>query len=878
MIAGGFLAILTPIVCLADISHYDLKGVHDLVSQEYEHLSPVHGFRLLQTRELENRRFYGNYGPTVSGKCGSVSGTQIVDHLIKNHDCPQDSMSELIQRLFPSQDGVNFVANQISSDIVSHLDPETIGQILGRISKTNVAQDTHLKEDLERILFQGLNPKKFYEWEKSEIERQLKGCKKEAQNELKDKLVSIEEVLKTFQIGSASASGTEGESVRETKAIGRSKDFKEFADILVRALQESKKGDYPPHLVEQTLLAFFWKKGNGKEDFVHLLEGLHRIHPKVVNKSELLADEEAQDHFLKSEYQASEFNPESLQDSKKAAKELSENIEKMAFYVAQDQLSQTFPPVISYGSAKHSSLGDATYADCGETSLRNFLNIALFNPKTGRFDVEILKEMSKKNPELSIHPAVITYYTNHPDPGLASSQEARDAWSETVASNHEGVDYLRPRDGFRQCEINAGIDNTMSVLTNLLYHNKKPNPLMNAKLRKEKLNILCNTLARDDFKLSCKPAQKEENGDIPNTNIDVQLSVGRLPSFIWQFQPGHFALQEIHTGKANWRDRVGVELAQMAHDHPKAKQALSFVLNERNWDEALKKLPADLKQGPEHASHFYSLPLASTDTKLFAFKRVIRGSLAQSMRTFAQKLQAKVPQEDPRTLSEIHSALADADHPYGDPTHFVGKPDKEFPYRRASRESIRNKFGEIAASRMGISWTRKMPWGYQMTLGEPLLQENGDEEKLSFKEAKEKCFNLNLPEQREKVKKAFHDREEKIEGHRGEFDIDDDPPIAPDAKDISEYVRKVYESHPIFGCYLPSREELKELESDFGAHDKRYIPQILPKLVSRSFWSSSEYSGKGHGYYYFSIYSGAVGLDTVFLSTSVRCVCSAEKI
>ncbi len=874
MIAGGFLAILTPIVCLADISHYDLKGVHDLVSQEYEHLSPVHGFRLLQTRELENRRFYGNYGPTVSGKCGSVSGTQIVDHLIKNHDCPQDSMSELIQRLFPSQDGVNFVANQISSDIVSHLDPETIGQILGRISKTNVAQDTHLKEDLERILFQGLNPKKFYEWEKSEIERQLKGCKKEAQNELKDKLVSIEEVLKTFQIGSASASGTEGESVRETKAIGRSKDFKEFADILVRALQESKKGDYPPHLVEQTLLAFFWKKGNGKEDFVHLLEGLHRIHTKVVNKSELLADEEAQDHFLKSEYQASEFNPESLQDSKKAAKELSENIEKMAFYVAQDQLSQTFPPVISYGSAKHSSLGDATYADCGETSLRNFLNIALFNPKTGRFDVEILKEMSKKNPELSIHPAVITYYTNHSDPGLASSQEARDAWSETVASKHEGVEYLRPRDTFRQCEINAGIDNMMSVLSHLLYHDKKPNPLMNANSRREKLNALCKTLSRDGFELSCESDKKE--GDIPNTDIDIKLSVDGDPSFIWQFQPGHFALQEIHAEKANWKDPVGVELAQMAGKHPKAKQSLSFVMSERNWDDAMKYLPVSLKKGPEHVSHFYSLPLASTDTKLFAFRRVVGGGLEQSTRTLAQRLLAKVPQDDPHALNQIHTVLADADHPLGDPTHFVGQPDKVFPYRRVSRDLIQKKFGDEAARRMGISWSREMPWGYQMVLGEPLLDEKGETKKLNFEKAKEECLNLNSTENRDKVQTAFLQREEELKKLRDIYKSELN--VVNPSLDVKGAFDKVYQSHPISGCYLPSREEWKVLESDFGAHENKYISQILPKLHSRAFSSSSDHPEDEKYSYYFNSTTGKVQVHSREVGMFVRCVCSAAAM
>lgn len=46
--------------------------------------------------------------------------------LKKRKDCPKDATSAWIQRLFPSQDGVNFVANQIHSDPISRLDPKTM--------------------------------------------------------------------------------------------------------------------------------------------------------------------------------------------------------------------------------------------------------------------------------------------------------------------------------------------------------------------------------------------------------------------------------------------------------------------------------------------------------------------------------------------------------------------------------------------------------------------------------------------------------------------------------------------------------------------------------------------------------------------------------
>ncbi len=74
---------------------------------------------LLRDAELENRRFLGNYGSKKDGY-GCMEGVSAIHaKLVENRDCPQDSTSEWLQRLFPSQDGVNFVANQVGSDPIS---------------------------------------------------------------------------------------------------------------------------------------------------------------------------------------------------------------------------------------------------------------------------------------------------------------------------------------------------------------------------------------------------------------------------------------------------------------------------------------------------------------------------------------------------------------------------------------------------------------------------------------------------------------------------------------------------------------------------------------------------------------------------------------
>src|SRR3954454_5726840 len=108
----GYLGCLLLIPSLhAEMNSLELRGVHELINPDYEYLSPVYGFTLLETKTLENRRFYGNYGPKKEGFGCLEKATRIHELLASNKDCPQDHTSELIQRFFPSQDGVNFVAN-----------------------------------------------------------------------------------------------------------------------------------------------------------------------------------------------------------------------------------------------------------------------------------------------------------------------------------------------------------------------------------------------------------------------------------------------------------------------------------------------------------------------------------------------------------------------------------------------------------------------------------------------------------------------------------------------------------------------------------------------------------------------------------------------
>ncbi len=129
----------------------------------------------------------------------------------------------------------------------------------------------------------------------------------------------------------------------------------------------------------------------------------------------------------------SDYRPEILQaNPASAAAEFAQHSERLIFAVMEEKLSaKPIPPILSYGSAKHESLGGGTYPDCGETSLRNFFNIALYDSKTGKFDAGVLSRLSSDHPELKVAPSLQSFYQTHSDPASVSSQAVRDAWSET---------------------------------------------------------------------------------------------------------------------------------------------------------------------------------------------------------------------------------------------------------------------------------------------------------------------------------------------------------------------------------------------------------------------------------------------------------------
>ena len=134
-------------------------------------------------------------------------------------------------------------------------------------------------------------------------------------------------------------------------------------------------------------------------------------------------------------------------------------------------------------------------------------------------------------------------------------------------------------------------------------------------------------------------------------------------------------------------------------------------------------------------------------------------------------------------------------------------------------------------------------FGHKVAIGEPLVEPDGTELKVTFERATEECLNLNPFYERSIVEAAFIDREKALDQARKN-----------PASDQVRQGKRLFEIHtqmPIPGCYLMSVEEWNILGADFG-YPNQYTPQILPKLDERWFWSSSGMPNGIHDAYYFN--------------------------
>ncbi len=657
----------------AEISYLDLKGVHEQIQPKYAQLSPILGYTLLGTRSLENRRFYGNYGQSSQGYfCSQKSSKEgsIAALLKANKDCPLDTTSELIQRLFPSQDGVNFVANQIPSDPISHLKAETIGKVLELISGieekdlSDSSQSDRITQAIQDILFKDIHPQGFKGYltsKQQQLRGKVKTCKKEKKESILQQIEDIENLLKALESSeSHPKQGLEGFNERTASpGIGTEKDFQAIAQMIVNSLKESRlaPGLYPKYLPEQTLMAYFLKKANTKEDLLALLSGM----PKTLKTPEILIKgSHSRNAFIFTRFDPKEYNLALLSSNpKQTAHTWVTQPEELIFAVMEDRLrAKPLSPIFSYASAAHSSLGREMYADCGETALRNFFNIVSYDQKNGQFNTDHLTVLNGKN-FVRVNPKLIEFYKTHHNPSQGIKQKVHNSWSENIVSNHSGVKYLRGRPP--QCEIDSGIDNIMNIIGHLLFHQaQKDSPIKKATSRSEKLDKLCQSVSREGFNLTWSQENRDQVND-HDTEVDIQFKVNDYPSFIWHFKKNHFYIEDLTNKKDSWIDLAGQELAHMLtqsnYTDPSHLLKQELIKQMLPWFSNVNILNLARQDSTLHLREnlIYALPNHSNDSRLTVLKEMFKSNKIERdhINQAIYKTLLKLPLEDPGTKDRV---------------------------------------------------------------------------------------------------------------------------------------------------------------------------------------------------------------------------------
>ncbi len=103
------------------------------------------------------------------------------------------------------------------------------------------------------------------------------------------------------------------------------------------------------------------------------------------------------------------------------------------------------------------------FPDCGESSLRNFFNILLYDSEE-----KIFKASYLKNSKLKFHPRLIHYYQKHLRSKYTNSQQAYNDWAYVLyglnqwAKKDSQITYLYPHH-HPVCEIGPGGRNMLNV-------------------------------------------------------------------------------------------------------------------------------------------------------------------------------------------------------------------------------------------------------------------------------------------------------------------------------------------------------------------------------------------------------------------------------
>ena len=891
---------------VAELTFQQLRGI-DVITT-HPSISPVFGYIALK-HFLPNRRFFGKYGRSERGFFCGDKRSKIGALLRAREDCPLDANSEWIQRLFPSQDGINFVSNQIDSDVISRLGPATIGKVLFQVVRFGEWDDSaavgRLESDLTNILFHDLNLKGFNNQISESILQEFSVMRKKfvkAGNEIEGSVWVLVESLVDAFMGSKRFATTDEllnrlvislwdapserinqvietisnrvnsgfseltpEEVQFLKSVedrllrpvvlsqfgkiqyhdedlrgkqpGRRNDFSAITKLFLAAIQERRAMDpqvsgvtYPPYFAEQALIAFMVQKLSNKSD---LIEYFLEVLPESADRS--------WEGFSENVWNRPDFAPES------AIPDIIQwDIEQIVFHVSMVRAgSKLFPPSIAYGLVTDELF---KYSDCGETAIRNFFNVMLYDYKRGIFDSEVFTQMRQTSEKLrgliSFDPHLIDYYNTHNDPVSMLSQDARDMWARDIVSRRPGVDY--GKHGIAEIKGLGRPENTLNLLSQVILTDAGRAAYNLLQSTEERVKFFCEIFnQRPDRQLKCVvediPIEIAEDEGIRVVFTIQEVSpdgiVGETGSIEWEFYNGHSAIvgSDILGGDSasrasEWRGKLSKALIEDV----KVQQRMWLlpVLVPDSWWELKSYVWNSLVNvgGLDKDfmfNLFYALPTEMLSSRLKRFKELVSAGkdVAIPFKAFIERSRARIPEATNfHAAKTIQSALNSGDYPFGDPKHAFGKPDAI--YTRVDNVYLERRFGIDFPDSLGRIWKHRL-FGYDAMIGSKMRV--GDQVN-----AIQACINMNREEDRSRLRSQFIARENALRELRNRFPNFIKSFKCPESSD--DEIAKIYAEFPVEGFYLGGVEEWMCIFADLGSTDFETGDNFI-----QQFWVGSSY-------------------------------------
>lgn len=279
-----------------------------------------------------------------------------------------------------------------------------------------------------------------------------------------------------------------------------------------------------------------WLKYEKKED----------LEPYILEMSEMRATKFSFEKLLQThpqDYTGKDFQSlmNKLSTSKSSLlRSLTSNLEKILLLKIIKPRNIGSAPITKYKVL--SGTKEQTFADCGENSIRNFINILIYNRKDATFDASIL-EVLETLPGYLLLSGLIDFYKEHSNPSLAGESRCYEEWNELISSlNHkvpatseEKVKYFYKN----RFDITGGYINMKKVIKKVFGHDDISKIVADVN-RISKKNIIL-----DDRALV------EKSSNFGKVYINDEQN-----NYVWGFQLFHFYFTRLKTSNLH-ADPIG---------------------------------------------------------------------------------------------------------------------------------------------------------------------------------------------------------------------------------------------------------------------------------------------------------------------------------